>query len=122
MYTDNNPLTYVNSSAKLNAVGLRWVADLAGYTFSIKYRPGKSNNDADYLSRNPTTDHFSEHTHSLSSDTVRTVLDNSSNPICACVGQLSVEELVLKPVVKSLSLSNTVLSGKQLQDPIISPV
>ena len=27
VYTDNNPLTYVMSSAKLNAAGLRWVAD-----------------------------------------------------------------------------------------------
>ena len=53
VYTDNNPLTYVLSSAKLNAVALRWVNDLADFNFSIKYRPGKSNADADYLSRRP---------------------------------------------------------------------
>ena len=51
VYTDNNPLTYVMSTAKLNATGLRWVADLSNYNFDIKYRPGKSNADADALSR-----------------------------------------------------------------------
>ena len=55
VYTDNNPLTYVMTSAKLNATGLRWVADLANYQFTIHYKPGKRNGDADGLSRNPMT-------------------------------------------------------------------
>ena len=50
VYTDNNPLTYVLSSAKLSAVGHRWVAELADFNFDIKYRPGKFNIDADMLS------------------------------------------------------------------------
>ena len=50
VYTDNNPLTYVLSSAKLNATGLRWVNELADFNFTIKYRPGKVNTDADTLS------------------------------------------------------------------------
>ena len=53
VYTDNNPLTYVMSSAKLNATGLRWVAELAHYQFQIKYKPGRKNGDADGLSRCP---------------------------------------------------------------------
>ena len=53
VYTDNNPLTYVMTTAKLNATGMRWVTELADYDFVIKYRPGKNNNDADGLSRNP---------------------------------------------------------------------
>ena len=53
VYTDNNPLTYILSSAKLSAVGHRWVAELADFNFNIKYRPGKSNIDADVLSRLP---------------------------------------------------------------------
>ena len=51
VYTDNNPLTYVLSSAKLNATGLRWIGDLADFNFTIHYRPGKANIDADTLSR-----------------------------------------------------------------------
>ena len=53
VYTDNNPLTYVMSSAKLNATGQRWVAELADFNFTIKYRPGHANSDADTLSRIP---------------------------------------------------------------------
>ena len=51
VYTDNNPLTYVLSSAKLDACGQRWVAKLANYNFTIKYKCGLSNVEADALSR-----------------------------------------------------------------------
>ena len=53
VYTDNNPLTYVLSTAKLNSTGHRWVSELADFNFEIKYRPGKVNKDADTLSRLP---------------------------------------------------------------------
>ena len=53
VYTDNNPLTYVLSSARLNASGLRWISELADFNFKIEYRPGKINLDADTLSRLP---------------------------------------------------------------------
>ena len=53
VYTDNNPLTYVFTSAKLNATGLRWVGELSEFEFEIKYRPGRLNADADTLSRMP---------------------------------------------------------------------
>ena len=53
VFTDNNPLTYVLTTAKLDAAGQRWVAALANYNFSIKYRSGKANVDADSLSRIP---------------------------------------------------------------------
>lgn len=51
--TDNNPLTYVLSSATLDATGHRWLAALGTYDFDIKYRPGIHNKDADALSRMP---------------------------------------------------------------------
>ena len=51
VFTDNNPLTYVLTSAKLDACGQRWIAKLANYNFSIKYRCGVSNTEADALSR-----------------------------------------------------------------------
>ena len=53
VYTDNNPLTYVLTTAKLDATGQRWIASLANYNFKIHYRSGKSNIDADALSRIP---------------------------------------------------------------------
>ena len=51
VYTDNNPLTYVLTTAKLDACGQRWVAKLANYNFAIQYRSGQSNVEADALSR-----------------------------------------------------------------------
>ena len=51
--TDNNPLTYVNKKAKLDATSHRWLASLANYNFKLVYKPGKMNGDADGLSRRP---------------------------------------------------------------------
>ena len=45
------PLTYVLTTAKLDATGHRWVAALYNYTFSISYKPGRNNTDADALFR-----------------------------------------------------------------------
>lgn len=56
VFTDSNPLTYVLSSAKLNATGLRWIGELADFNFTIHYHPGKANVDADALSRMPSED------------------------------------------------------------------
>ena len=53
VYTDNNPLTYILTTAKLDATGQRWVASLANYNFKIFYRSGKLNVEADALSRIP---------------------------------------------------------------------
>ena len=49
--TDNNPLTYIFTTAKLDATSQRWVSVLSNYQFSIEYRSGKLNQDADGLSR-----------------------------------------------------------------------
>ena len=50
VYTDNNPLTYVLTTAKLDAMGHRWIAGLANYNFHIHYKSRKSNVEADALS------------------------------------------------------------------------
>ncbi|KAL0161439.1 hypothetical protein M9458_045164 [Cirrhinus mrigala] len=49
--TDNNPLKYVMTSAKLDATGQRWVSHLSIYDFDIQYRRGQDNSNADALSR-----------------------------------------------------------------------
>ena len=49
--TDNNPLTYVLSTAKLDATGYRWLAALSVYNFDLRYRRGLDHRDADGLSR-----------------------------------------------------------------------
>ena len=50
VHTDNNPLTYIFSSAHLDAAGHRWLASLADYNFSLEYQKGKDNTVADFLS------------------------------------------------------------------------
>ena len=52
--SDHNPLTYILTSAKLDAASHRWLAELSSsYEFNILYKPGKANVDADALSRMP---------------------------------------------------------------------
>ena len=76
IYTDNNPLTYVLTSAKLNATGLRWVAELANFKFKIHCRSGNKNKEADYLSRHPTSEieqlQLEDHS-TIDSDNIRLV-------------------------------------------------
>ena len=69
--SDCNPLTYVMSSARLDACGQRWVAELSNYDFDIFYRPGKNNVDADALSRIP-----AEEWKQLGSSTVKAVCES----------------------------------------------
>lgn len=51
--TDSNPLTYILTSAKLDATSYRWLAALSTFSFKHLYRPGRQNGDADGLSRRP---------------------------------------------------------------------
>ena len=53
VYTDNNPLIYVLTSAKPDACGQRWVSAIAPMTFNLLYKPGRTSIDADALSRLP---------------------------------------------------------------------
>ena len=53
VYTDNKPLTYILTTAKLDAMGQRWDARLANSNFKIFYRSGKLNVEADALLRIP---------------------------------------------------------------------
>lgn len=52
VYTDNNPVAHLQT-ARLGAVEQRWVAQLASFDYDIKYCSGKSNVNADALSRFP---------------------------------------------------------------------
>ena len=51
IHLDNNLLTYVLTTAKLDAASHQWVASLASYNFGLHYRAGKANIDADALLR-----------------------------------------------------------------------
>ena len=117
VYTDNNPLTYILTSAKLDATGQRWVASLANYDFRIFYKSGKTNVEADALSR------ISREQHSIIDiPTVKAIMtatthtdwsEYNTNPL----------EIVCKStqtVVHKKSKDDWKL--EQENDPIISPV
>ena len=81
---DNNPLTYIFSSAHLNAAGHRWVANLADYNFSLEYQRGKDNTVADFLSQMEDRlpeEEVNEQISKIPQEGVRAVLDNAHIPI-----------------------------------------
>ena len=80
VFTDNNPLTYVLSSAKLDATTQRWIAALSSFDFQIKYRPGINNSDADALSRLPALKNQSEETN-IQPKTVKALCSSLAVPI-----------------------------------------
>ena len=51
VFTDNNPLKYLQSTARLGAQEMRWQSELAVFKYTVEYRPGKQNQNADSLSR-----------------------------------------------------------------------
>ena len=82
--TDNNPLTYIFSSANLDAAGQHWVARLASYNFSLEYQKGKDNTVADFLSRmneRLPEEEVQEYLNKIPYPGVKAVLDNAIMPI-----------------------------------------
>ena len=123
VYTDNNPLTYVLTTAKLNATGLRWVAELADYNFQIKYRPGKVNTDADFLSRNSMNiDNLVEQ---CTESCVPKIIDSVINAVTVCPEKLcniSVNKLYLPPNENLEIVDKVDLINCQKHDDIVGPV
>ena len=82
--TDNNPLTYIFSSANLDAAGQCWVACLTSYKFSLEYQKGKDNTVADFLSqmneRLP-EEEVQEYLNKIPYPGVKAVLKNTITPI-----------------------------------------
>ena len=125
IYTDNNPLTYILTTAKLNAVGMRWVNDLADFQFSIKYRPGKENVDADYLSRRPLSiDQWkAECTEQYEPREVGAVISGALTSKPVVVNHVVAKQVTMEPGSLGKSLvSVKELVDKQRGDGVIGPV
>ena len=117
VYTDNNPLTYILTSAKLDATGQRWVASFANYDFRIFYKLGKSNVEADALSHIPRTGDVP-----IDSPSVKAII--SSVPYTNHTDyNYHLSDIVCKStqmVVHKMSRDNWKI--EQENDPIIGPV
>ena len=88
--TDNNPLTHVLTTPRLNATSQRWVANLADFNFDIQYRPGRQNQDADALSRFPM---MSDFTCYVSSAETKASLRAPADDLCTSDTVVSVSAL-----------------------------
>jgi len=122
VYTDNNPLTYLFSTAKLEATGQKWVAQLSDFNFSIVYRPGKRNQDADVMSRYP-EQNMDRVTLDKDKETVKSVCDGSMNPgpvvetiPCKSLNILDVTEDPAQPMAQ---IDLRELRKRQRDDPIV---
>ena len=82
VFTDNNLLTYILTSAKLDATGQRWEAALSIYDFQIFYRSGKSNKNADALSRIPWEQTDTDKSKKMDAITVKAVMTKTED---ACI-------------------------------------
>lgn len=86
--TDNNPLTYILTTAKLDATGQRWASALGEYNFDIKYRQGRKNIDADAMSRYP-HEHMQE-----DGDSYIKIEDQSVKAICCSSSETPYIEII----------------------------
>ena len=88
--TDNNPLTYIFSSANMDAAGQRWVAHLVSYNFSLEYQKGKDNTVADFLSwmnECLLEGEVQEYLNQILYLGVKAVLNNAITPLDECAEQ-----------------------------------
>ena len=133
--TDNNPLTYIFSSANLDAAGQWWVARLASYNFSLEYQKGKDNTVADFLSQMNEClpeEEIQEYLNQIPYPGVKAVLDNAIMPIEEraeqgvrptpdCQGVSQEETIVARPA--RLATTNvTNWKQEQREDPVLYQV
>ena len=97
VYTDNNPLAHL-SSAKLGAIEQRWASELAPFDFEIKYRSGRSNRNADALSRQ----------HPVGPTELQGLVPGTAIP--------SVLQLAVPPELVATQATMTALPGHSLSD------
>ena len=123
IYTDNNPLTYILTTAKLNAIGLRWVSELSNYNFVIKYRRGKENIDADYLSRRPMDigEFRKLCKHTIDREGFASAWSKGDGGV-ALVNNVSVQALSLDTGEDVVKVSKKELKERQIGDEVIGPV
>ena len=125
VFTDDNPLTYIITSAKLDVVGQRWVASLGPCNFSLHYNPGHQNVVVDSLSRIPWENavFYNEIDYNVVKAVVHKGEINSSSYIEPEL-IFDDQKIYMKHLVSNLAgkMMKTQWKQEQLQDPEIGPV
>ncbi|MCG8049377.1 MAG: RNase H-like domain-containing protein [Candidatus Thiodiazotropha endolucinida] len=128
--TDNNPLTYILTTAKLDATGHRWVAALANYNFVITYRSGRLNLDADGLSR---VNEGTETLHTVYPDVLKVIINSCLVPekepslsdnitLSKIMHVQALDDLIPQDVLKTDALSATDWARGQDTDKVLARV
>lgn len=99
LYTDHNPLVWLRKQKDPRGKFARWTVELEQFEYSITYKPGSRNDNADCLSRNPK--------HQTTSDGAE--LENEHDPF---------EEHIL---VTTDNDFHTKLAEEQKKDPVLGP-
>ena len=133
--TNNNPLTYIFSSANLDAAGQRWVAHLTSYNFSLEYQKGKDNTVANFLSQMNEClpeEEVQEYLNKILYPGVKAVLDNAITPIKECAEQgvrltpdcqgVYQEEMVGARSTRLATTNVTDWKQEQKEDPVLYQV
>ena len=125
VFTDNNPLSYVLSSAKLDATGQRWIAALQGpYNFKVHYKPGRLNQVADSLSR---IDRGEERVETIMEVEVKAILD-SGGAADVSIPFVGINKGEAPVIMKNLQLSGVAHKSwgdwqeEQQRDSVIEPI
>lgn len=123
--TDNNLLTYIMTTARLDATGQRWVAALSTYDFDLKYRSGKKNVNADTLSRLPGTEGGTDGLKIVNSASVKAVTDACMNPqpLVYCLQQyVHSEQSASESIGFAQTWSSQDWVSGQSADPVVAEV
>ena len=133
--TDNNLLTYIFSSANLDAAGQHWVACLTSYNFSLEYQKGKDNTMADFLSwmnECLPEEEVQEYLNKIPYPGVKAVLNNAIMPIKECAEQgvwptpdcqdVCQEDVVGARLARLATTNVTDWKQEQKEDPVLYQV
>ena len=118
IYTDNNPLVYLMEADKLGAFGERWVSRLSEFNFTIRYRPGIVNKDADCLSRIPLdiTKYLHLCTEEVKPDAFQAVMAGVKiRQQCDETWRIKVNSTVTKDGTEALDVSSIVTNVEKLK-------
>ena len=104
-------------SAKLDATGHRWVAQLANYHFTLTYCPGSANRTADALS----TIKWAEVSSTIVSQMLHARIPDIVPVECFCYGQQAIPDVFTHDCQSSLDTAID-WSMEQEADPVIREV
>ena len=123
VFTDSNPLTSIQTKGKTDATTQRWVAELASYDFTLIYKPGKDNTEADALSRIEWPEEGSCDAVVLNHESVRAILDGSQvQTVYACSLGVSPASINEDDCMEELEIDPTEWEERQSLDPVLGEI